>query len=160
VIWFFSDPLRSKREREALEDLVSRVDWLVPGEWRIDGSLRLIWDADIVVGDRSFPVSLRYPSHFPHSPPVVLPRGDTERWSSHQYGAGGELCLEFGPDNWRADITGADMIESAHRLLAGERPSLQETGQVATRHATTLGQKLSGDLTYANVDHTRLGGRD
>jgi molybdopterin/thiamine biosynthesis adenylyltransferase len=146
VIWFFSDPLRSKWEREALEDLVSRVDWLVPGEWRIDGSLRLIWDAEIVVGDRSFPVSLRYPSHFPHSPPVVLPRGDTERWSSHQYGAGGELCLEFGPDNWRPDITGADMIESAHRLLAGERPSLQETGQVATRHATTLGQKLSGDL--------------
>jgi sulfur-carrier protein adenylyltransferase/sulfurtransferase len=137
VIWFFSDPLRSKQEREALEDLVSRVDWIVPGEWRIDASLRLIWDADLVVNDRTFPVSLRYPNHFPHSPPLVLPRGEAERWSTHQYGAGCELCLEFGPDNWRPDITGAQMIESAYRLLSGER------GEVASRHATTLGQDLS-----------------
>jgi sulfur-carrier protein adenylyltransferase/sulfurtransferase len=133
VIWFFSDPLRSKQEREALEDLVSRVDWIVPGEWRIDASLRLIWDADLVVNDRTFPVSLRYPNHFPHSPSLVLPRGEAERWSTHQYGAGGELCLEFGPDNWRPDITGAQMIESAYRLLSGERPSLHEAGEVAMR---------------------------
>jgi hypothetical protein len=144
VIWSIEDPLRWRREREALEALAGRAGWLVPGEWRVDSSIRLIWDADIVIGDRTYPISLRYSNHFPHSPPVVLPRGDAERRSSHQYGAGGELCLEYGPDNWHPELTGADMVESAHRLLAGERPSPGQTGQVASRHATTLGQDLRG----------------
>jgi sulfur-carrier protein adenylyltransferase/sulfurtransferase len=122
VIWYVENPLRYRREREALDALASSAEWLSLGEWRIDSALRLILDADIIVGERTFPVSLRYPNHFPHSPPPVLPRGESERWSSHQYGAGGELCLEFGPDNWHPDLTGADMIESAHRLLQGEQP--------------------------------------
>jgi sulfur-carrier protein adenylyltransferase/sulfurtransferase len=143
VIWFITDPSRSRQEREAIEALVAASDWLIPGEWRIDSSMRLIWDADIAVGDRTRPVSLQYPNHFPHSPPVVLPRGDTTRWSSHQYGAGGELCLEYGPDNWHPDITGATMIESAHRLLSGENPTGEQPGSVASRHATTLGQDLA-----------------
>ena len=145
MLWSVENPQHSRQETEALETLASRVDWLIPGEWRIDSSLRLIWDADILVGERRFPVSLRYPTHFPHSPPLVLPRDVSERWSLHQYGPGGELCLEYGPDNWHPDITGADMIESAYRLLAGEHPAPQETGQVASRHATTLGQNLRGD---------------
>lgn len=119
----------------------------MPGEWRIDSSLRLIWDADIVVADRTFPISLRYPNHFPHSPPLVLPRGGSERWSSHQYGPGDELCLEFGPDNWHPDLTGADIIQSAHRLLQGERPESGVTGLVASRHSTTLGQNLRGTIS-------------
>jgi hypothetical protein len=145
VIWSIEDPVRWRREREALEALASRADWLAPGEWRVDASIRLTWDADIIIGDRSYSISLRYPNHFPHSPPLVLPRGDTERWSSHQYGAGGELCLEYGPDNWHPELSGADMVESAYRLLAGERALPQQTGRVATRrHATTLGQDLRG----------------
>jgi len=111
---------------------------------RIDDALRLIWDADISVASRVFPVSMRYPDHFPHSPPLVLPRGETERWSSHQYGAGGELCLEFGSDNWHPDITGADMILSAHRLLQGENPVTGARAAVASRHKTTVGQDLRG----------------
>src|SRR6202041_1741697 len=131
---------RYRQEREALEALASTADWLTPIAWRIDASLRLIWDADISVSERTFPISLRYPNHFPHSPPMVLPRGDTERWSSHQYGPGGELCLEYGPDNWHQDISGADMIESAHRLLEGEEPEPGVVAEVASRHATTIGQ--------------------
>jgi len=142
VIWYFESLQRARQEREALESLVSTVDWLAPIGWRIDSELRLIWDADISVAGRVFPVSLRYPNHFPHSPPVVLPRGNAERWSSHQYGRGGELCLEYGPDNWHPDTTGADMILSAHRLLEGERPGPGESGTVASRHRTTLGQDL------------------
>jgi hypothetical protein len=46
-----------------------------------------------------------------------------ERWSFHQYGKGGELCLEWGPDNWHPDITGADLLVSAHRLLSLENPA-------------------------------------
>jgi molybdopterin/thiamine biosynthesis adenylyltransferase len=144
VTWYLENLTRWPQERQALEALAAKVDWLTPIRWRIDDELRLIWDADISVGGRVFPVSMRYPDHFPHSPPLVLPRGETERWSSHQYGAGGELCLEFGSDNWHPDITGADMILSAHRLLQGENPKTGARAAVASRHKTTVGQDLRG----------------
>jgi hypothetical protein len=83
----------------------------------------------------------------------VLPRGDAHRWSEHQYGPGGELCLEYGPDNWHPDITGADMISSAHRLLEGERPTPDQTAAVASRHKTTLGQDLRN--TFSRLLVTR-----
>jgi sulfur-carrier protein adenylyltransferase/sulfurtransferase len=144
VIWYLENYRRSRREREALETLAAGTDWLTPLEWRVDDSLRLIWDAEIHAAGSTFPISVRYPNHFPHSPPVVLPRGDQTRWSAHQYGPGGELCLEFGADNWHPDITGADMVASAHRLLEGERPSVDERAIVASRHRTTVGQELRG----------------
>ncbi len=147
MIWYVENPQRSRHERQALEALASTVNWIMPQGWRIDASLRLIWDAEIRASGRTFPISLRYPHHFPHSPPVVLPRGNTERWSSHQYGAGGELCLEYGPDNWHPDVTGAQMIDSAHRLLQGERAASDELGTVASRHRTTLGQDLRFEFT-------------
>jgi sulfur-carrier protein adenylyltransferase/sulfurtransferase len=139
--------LRFRLEREAIEALVSTSDWLIPGEWRIDRSARLIWDADIAVGDHTRPVSLRYPNHFPHSPPLVLPRGDTTRWSPHQYGRGGELCLEYGPDNWHPDVTGAMMIESAYRLLSGENPEGLQPGRLASRQ-----QRRSDKTSPMNPD--------
>ena len=82
MIWYFDHPARSKREREAIETLASQVPWMTPLGLRVDESLRLIWDIDLSTHERTYPVSLRYPNHFPHSPPVVLPRGDLERWSS------------------------------------------------------------------------------
>jgi molybdopterin/thiamine biosynthesis adenylyltransferase len=140
VIWYFQDTARSKREREAIEQLASQAAWMTPLRLRVDGSLRLIWDIDISTGERTYPVCLRYPNHFPHSPPVVLPRGDSDAWwSSHQYGPGGELCLEYGPDNWHPEITGADMLVSACRLLQAESSGAEQT-TVASRHKTTLGQ--------------------
>jgi molybdopterin/thiamine biosynthesis adenylyltransferase len=145
MIWFIEDYRRHRHEREAFDALASSVDWLMPIGWRIDGELHLIWDADIVTSARTFPISVRYPNHFPHSPPIVLPRGTTERWSGHQYGPGGELCLEYGPDNWHPDLTGADMVASAYRLLQGEQPAPDQTGEVASRHETTLGQELRGE---------------
>ena len=51
--------------------------------------------------------------------------------SGHQYGPGGDLCLDIRNDNWTPDVTGADMISSARRLLEAETPS--EDG--ATVHA-------------------------
>lgn len=144
MTWYLENLTRWPQERQALEALAAEADWLTPIRWRIDDALRLIWDADISVAGRAFPVSMRYPDHFPHSPPLVLPRGETERWSSHQYGAGGELCLEFGSDNWHPDITGADMILSAHRLLQGENPQTGARAAVPSRHKTTVGQDLRG----------------
>ena len=52
------------------------------------------------------------------------------------------MCLEYGPDNWHPDITGAMMIESAQRLLLGEALTGGAQGIVASRHATSLGQNL------------------
>jgi sulfur-carrier protein adenylyltransferase/sulfurtransferase len=147
MIWYFEDYRRHRQEREALDALASSADWLIPVGWRVDGELHLIWDADIIAPADVRPVSLRYPNHFPHSPPLVLPRGVTERWSGHQYGAGGELCLEYGPDNWRSELTGADMVSSAYRLLTGEQPSPGQSGEVASRHATTTGQNLRAEHT-------------
>ena len=144
MIWSIENPARAQRERAELEALVSRADWLVPGGWRIDTSLRQIWDAEIRIGDRTYAISLRYPNHFPHSPPLVLPRDEASRWSGHQWGAGGELCLEYGADNWRSEITGAVMVESAYRLLLTENPPAGEAGVAPSRHATTLGQDMRG----------------
>jgi hypothetical protein len=142
VIWYAENLKRFKQEREALELLASTEGWLTPLKWRIDDEFRVTWDADIAVPAGNRPVSLRYPNHFPHSPPLVLPRGDMTRWSIHQYGPGGELCLEYGPDNWDQDITGADMIASAYRLLEGEEPAPGVSAEVVSRHETTLGQDL------------------
>ena len=156
MIWYLENLQRFRDEREALERLATRAAWLVPGEWRMESSLRVVCDADIVTTARTYPITLEYPNHFPHSPPLVVPRGTSERWSSHQYGAGGELCLEYGPDNWHQDITGADMIESAYRLLQGETPAPDQRAVVPTRHATTIGQELRSRRLRLLVTHQLL----
>lgn len=141
MTWYFQNVARWRSERLAIDALVSSARWLRPLDWRIDKHLRLIWDADIVIGERAFPIYLRYPNHFPHSPPLVIPRDDISVWSSHQWGAGGELCLEIGADNWSADFTGADMLRSAFDLLEMEEQGIPSS-QVPSRHQTTLGQDL------------------
>jgi sulfur-carrier protein adenylyltransferase/sulfurtransferase len=143
MIWFFQDVARSKLERRELEQLVGSVDWLVPLGWKFD-STRLAWDADILVGERVYPITLRYPNHFPYSPPLVLPREDTSWWSSHQYGAGGELCLEYGPDNWHQDITGAEMVRSAYRLLLGENDFSAGGSALPSRHRSSVAEQIGG----------------
>ena len=142
MTWFITDIARLKSEREGLETFALRNDWFVPLGWRLEDNMRLVLDAEIVVGGRTFPVFLRYPEMFPFSPPSVFPRGDDSRWSSHQFGAGGELCLEFGPDNWTSEMSGVQIVESAHRLLSLENPSEGEPEVVASRHEETLGQQL------------------
>ena len=146
MIWYLDDPGRSRAERDAIDALASASPWLVPLGWRVDESVRLIFDAQIVTPHQTYPVSVRYPAHFPHSPPVVLPPKGSRRWSYHQYGDDGELCLEYGPDNWQPHLSGADMISSAYRLLSGEGPSKRNTVEVASRHALTLGQGVRGKV--------------
>lgn len=143
MIWWIENPERSAAERLAIQELAGSVDWLQLLGLRLDGS-RLCWDADILTPERPYPITLRYPDHFPSSPPLVFPRGVQERWSFHQYGAGGELCLEFGPDNWHQELTGVDMLRSAHRLLAGEEEFVLGGPEVASRHQESEGQLLRG----------------
>ena len=76
MIWHIENYRRFKREREALEALAARVEWLTPLGWRIDSTFRVVWDADISVPAGNRPITLIYPNHFPFSPPLVVPRGD------------------------------------------------------------------------------------
>lgn len=104
----------------------------------------LCWDGELLVAGEWFPVRLKYPTHFPSAPPSLIPRGAVERWSSHQYGPTGELCLEFGPDNWKESVSGADMLQSGRRLLIGEVIEANGGGPVASRDRPVLAGSLKG----------------
>lgn len=145
--WYLADLGRFKREREGLVALAARVEWLTLYFPRVDDERRLLVDCDLDIGHRRFLVTLRYPQSFPHSPPSVLPRGVDEHWSGHQFGVGGELCLEYRPDNWSPDIMGWQMVESAYRLLAGENPAPEQHAQVASAHRASEGQRLRGTFS-------------
>ena len=141
MIWWIENPTRSASERLAVENLAGSQLWLQIVQFRLDGT-RVCWDLDIVTPRRSYPITLRYPDFFPGSPPLIFPRGVKERWSFHQYGAGGELCLEIGPDNWDETYTGVDMLESAYRLLTGEEEHASGGLDVDSRHKESLGQLM------------------
>ena len=147
MTWFIENLARLKAEREALEQFSTEHEWFVICGWRTNERLRLILDADIVCGGKVWPIFLQYPDLFPHTPPSVFPRDHKAHWSGHQYGVGGELCLEYGPDNWTPELSGVDLVASTRRLLEGENPSPGETGIVASRHVDTLGQRLRSEIS-------------
>ena len=90
MIWFLKDAARVEQERRAIAGLAESAPWLSGVAWRLDERLRLCVDADILIDEIVFPITLRYPEFYPHTPPSVWPRGNVgERWSEHQYGAGG-----------------------------------------------------------------------
>jgi len=142
-MWWLKDPDRLKQEVAGVETLVEQVAWLDNAKPRLRKDFRLAFDFDLVVNGETFPFTLAYPALFPDTPPSVLPR-DGQRLSDHQYGDGGELCLEFRSDNWDPSVTGAMMIESAYRLIAGERPDIDRRAIVPSAHHTSLGQQLRG----------------
>jgi molybdopterin/thiamine biosynthesis adenylyltransferase/ubiquitin-protein ligase len=136
------DPARFLRERAELDRLESEEGWLSTA-WRMseDGSITV--DLDMTVHDRVFAGRLTYPDTFPDSLPYICPRDKSERWSAHQYGAGGPLCLQWRADNWHPDVTGADMVRSAHELLNTEQhPELPHA--VPSAHRLTAGQNMRG----------------
>lgn len=126
MIWWADLPRRALAERAAISDLADQKNWLQDVAWTVDSDLQLYVTFVLQVGERRIPLTLRYPEFFPDSAPSVIPKDDV-RLSQHQYGSAGELCLQYRPDNWSADITGAMMIESAYRLLSSE----EETGEPA-----------------------------
>lgn len=140
--WYIDDMARFRRERETLAALAAEAEWLTVGTLRFDDDMRLVVDCDLDIGHRQYPVQLRYPRTFPHSPPSVFPRGDTTRWTGHQFGAGGELCLEYRSDNWSPEFLGRALVESAHRLLSGESPASGVSVEVPSVHRHTEGQRL------------------
>jgi len=145
-IWFLSDSARLARERDAVHKLQQKAKWLQGIEWTISTSAELEINAAIVAHGHTYNVRMTYPKHFPYAPPIVRPADSTDSWSSHQYGDG-TLCLEWGPDTWVFTVTGAQVLESAYRLLFIENPFGYDTQQIApSRHYLTQGQQLRGTL--------------
>ena len=133
MIWWAEEPGRAQSERAAVSDLADQNPWLMTVNWRLAADLQIAADFDLQVGERIIPLTLTYPEFFPDTAPSVVPR-DGIRLSGHQYGAAGELCLQYRPDNWTPEVTGAMMIESAYRLLSSE----QVTGEPALSEHRTL----------------------
>jgi len=129
---------RLKHERSALKALYTSVDWLSPPAWTFEATGLAV---DVVITAHGHPYALRllYPTVYPAVPPAVRPL-DGERLSDHQYGNGGPLCLEYSGDNWSPELTGADMIESAYRLLELENPKGVGGPPAPTRHTLSQGQ--------------------
>ena len=140
-LWFLADQARFRHEREALVALANRTDWLNLGPCRFDAGCMVV-NCDIDIGHQVYQAVLRFPETFPHSPPSIRPRDGQGRWSIHQFGDGGDLCLEYRPDNWSPELMAWQMVESAYRLLQGENPAPNEHARVASAHRTTEGQRL------------------
>jgi hypothetical protein len=124
-----------------IEALAAGVDWLTDLFWSFNQG-RLVLRFTITVGDRRYELVMTYPDFFPSTPPSVKPVEGEQRISPHQYGAGGDLCLEYRPDNWEPHFTGADIIGSAHRLISTEHPVQGEPQRVRSAHSVTRGQEL------------------
>lgn len=143
-MWFRNNLPRLQKERKAIDVLIREVDWITLTGWRVHNGEILYFVADIEAHGDQYKVAMLYPSNYPANPPIVIPHEATQRCSTHQYGHGGELCLEWGPDNWHEELTGADIIRSAHKLLYTENPKKKGLPQIVapSRHALTLGQQL------------------
>jgi molybdopterin/thiamine biosynthesis adenylyltransferase/ubiquitin-protein ligase len=141
--WALRDPARFLRERAELERLESEVDWLQALSWRVEPDLTVKVDFDFEVHGRQYNATLTYPDLFPETPAYIRPRDGTQRWTAHQYGEGGSLCLEWRADNWNSSVTGADLVRSAHKLLSSETHP-EHPAPVASAHRQTIGQEARG----------------
>ncbi|HCF3084910.1 TPA: ThiF family adenylyltransferase [Pseudomonas aeruginosa] len=140
--WAIDDPVRFLREQAELDRLAAEGGW-VSTAWRLSEGSTIVVDLDMVIHGRVFAGRMTYPDTFPDSPPYICPRDQSERWSNHQYGAGGPLCLQWRADNWNPDVTGADIVRSAHELLSTEQhPELPNS--VPSAHRLTAGQSMRG----------------
>lgn len=140
-MWFLTDLPRVTAERSAVEALAAEADWLTDLNWSFDQQGRLSLQFTIVIGQNRYALRMTYPNFFPFTPPEVSPVDTDQRLSSHQY-SGGNLCLEYRPDNWQPHFTGADLIGSAHRLISIEHPAEGEAQRVPSAHSLTKGQEL------------------
>ena len=121
TVWWDSNRRRLSDEKAAIAALEATSDWLENVDWALDDQCRLRAVFDIRLDHRRFCLQMTYHNTFPSSPPSVAPV-ENIRVSGHQYGQGGDLCLQIRPDSWRPDYTGADMISSAHALFLEEAP--------------------------------------
>ncbi|MHA0048357.1 ThiF family adenylyltransferase [Deinococcus sp. PEB2-67] len=135
TLWWLNQWTRLGQERAAVEALAAAEPWFTLTRWTVH-KFRLAAEGIITAHGADYLVRLVYPDSFPDVPAWVEPQEDTAQWSHHQYGAGGALCLELRPDNWRADATGAEVLQSAFNLLYKENPQGHgESGVVPSAHS-------------------------
>lgn len=131
------------RECEELADLAAASDWLEEPQFgkNVDGLLT--WSFVLLAGERRIPLRLVFPALFPDLPPFVFPADGTVRLSQHQYGEGGELCLQYRPDNWHPDCKSTDVVRSARALLEAT-PEDNTFSDVESAHPADLSSQLWG----------------
>lgn len=151
MIWWLENPTRARFEREGIATLAERVNWLRAVRWYLTDGAALAVDFEIDHEGVSVPLTMTYAEFHPNAPPMIVPR-DGSLLSNHQYGAGGNLCLEHRADNWETSVTGAMMIESAHRLIAGERDV--EGPELLSAHYLSVGQSVRGSYFRFLVTQT------
>lgn len=142
-VWFLdvNNMERFKLEREAIEHLQETAQWLQGIQWKLDRQICV--EAVLDIEGNNYEVRMIYPDLFPTLPPSVYPKDNQVRWSTHQYGVGGHLCLEWRPDTWSPEVTGAQVLESAYKLLYIEQPLNNDLPQIApSDHEVTVGQAL------------------
>ena len=150
--WWLVHSTRARSEKAAIGELALRSDWLTDVRWKFAGDLRLSVAFTIRYADTSAQLVMEYPALFPELPPQVKP-AEEQVLSGHQYGSGGELCLEWRTDNWHPAITGAMMIESAHRLLSSEVSIGGERQVVPNAHQTSVGQDVRASSVRFVLPH-------
>ena len=147
-MWFRDNLARLHKERDAIASLAAEVDWLLLADWELYKEKTLCLVADIEAHGYRYEVAMFYPTNYPANPPTVIPRKANQHWSTHQYGGGGELCLEWGPDNWHEELTSDYILRSVQKLLFTENPKKKGLPQIVapSRHSLTLGQQLESTL--------------
>ncbi len=134
-LWWIVNSVRLAAEKAAVERLADEEPWFQLARWTLDAA-RLTCEGVIIANGVSYLVRLVYPDQFPMVPAWVQPQDPEARWSAHQYGQGGTLCLELRPDNWMPAATGADVLRSAYNLLRTENPNGEgQHGRVPSAHA-------------------------
>lgn len=119
-MWWLQDKSRLASELRILDALVEE-GWVEDLRWSVDG-LDLAGDLTLVAAGARYSLRMVYPQHYPNVPAWIMPADGETRLSEHQFGAGGSLCLEYGPDNWTPGVTGEDVLRSAFKLLSTENP--------------------------------------
>ena len=143
--WYLDDLPRLKHEREAIDALVDEGIGVENVRWRPGPNAAIRVEADLRVGDEVRSVALTYPMIFPNATPTVRPIGEHDIWSAHQYLASGELCLEYRPDNWHPDYTGAHMLRSALTLMAADVGATHQTAwDLPSAHVVTPSREIRG----------------
>lgn len=152
MVWFLDNMQRLAQERASIKDLKDSVDWLQGCAWQLEGT-NLVLEAVLLIEGHSYELTMTYPALFPDSPPAIKPKDRAVRWSEHQYGEGGTLCLEWRPDTWSPEILGSQVLESAYKLLYIEQPLESEVSQIApSDHRLSMGQELRN--TYLRLHTT------
>lgn len=136
--WWAHNFARIAEEKETIEKLAATEGWFSIQKWHFHhGALSVLGSIQACGFD--YPVRLVFPDQYPEVPAWVEPQDPESRWTNHQYGNGGPLCLELRPDNWSPQAMGADVLRSAFNLLSIENPKGPTDKQAIAESAHNVG---------------------